>query len=195
MYSIWDSCFFVPGLTQSACASWVQAWGSIGAILVAVWVARQGMRHGEALLERQRADRIIEAFAAPIAMVEACIAVAGECYARVLARETAEPVARCEQLTHELARPTQHLSRMADAFEAIPPQSVPGANGVELMLALRSALKEVSFCTAHVADSFLGSHTARDELFQDLGQNIARLRDLVADLKRDSVRMAQPLND
>lgn len=32
---VWETCFFVPGLTKSVCAAWVQAWGSIGAIAAA----------------------------------------------------------------------------------------------------------------------------------------------------------------
>lgn len=35
----WESCMLVRGLSPSECASWVQAWGSIAAILIAVAVA------------------------------------------------------------------------------------------------------------------------------------------------------------
>lgn len=48
-YELWDSCLLVPGITMTACAAWVQAWGSIGAILVAVYVShradREARRH------------------------------------------------------------------------------------------------------------------------------------------------------
>lgn len=36
-YDLWQSCVLVPGFSRSECASWVQAWGSIGAILMAAW--------------------------------------------------------------------------------------------------------------------------------------------------------------
>lgn len=35
-YDLWQTCVLVPGLSASACASWVQAWGSIGALAIAV---------------------------------------------------------------------------------------------------------------------------------------------------------------
>jgi hypothetical protein len=38
--SIWNTCMLVPGLSRSDCASWVQAWGTIGALAVAIGVAR-----------------------------------------------------------------------------------------------------------------------------------------------------------
>jgi hypothetical protein len=34
-YNIWESCVLFPGFSRSECASWVQAWGSIGAIVAA----------------------------------------------------------------------------------------------------------------------------------------------------------------
>lgn len=36
-YEIWESCVLIPGFSRSECASWVQAWGSIGAILAAAY--------------------------------------------------------------------------------------------------------------------------------------------------------------
>jgi hypothetical protein len=50
-YDIWQSCALVPGFSRAECASWVQAWGSIGAILgaaaVAGWQARNSRRDQE----------------------------------------------------------------------------------------------------------------------------------------------------
>jgi hypothetical protein len=40
MTSIWETCFFLDiGLSASACASWVQAWGTLGAIGAAILLA------------------------------------------------------------------------------------------------------------------------------------------------------------
>ena len=36
-YRIFETCIFFPGVTRVECASWVQAWGSIGAILGAMF--------------------------------------------------------------------------------------------------------------------------------------------------------------
>lgn len=38
-YEVLNTCLFVPGLSKSECASWVQAWGSIGAIVLAGFLA------------------------------------------------------------------------------------------------------------------------------------------------------------
>lgn len=62
--SIWETCVLVPGLTRGECASWVQAWGTIGALAVAIAIAWwQGVvarrLHAEqlALAEKERAAR------------------------------------------------------------------------------------------------------------------------------------------
>lgn len=41
--------FIIPDFRRSDCASWVQAWGSVAAIVVAIWLGRQGelgRKHG-----------------------------------------------------------------------------------------------------------------------------------------------------
>lgn len=44
-YNVMETCMLVSmGLTRSECASWVQAWGSIGAILMAVWGVQRAHR-------------------------------------------------------------------------------------------------------------------------------------------------------
>lgn len=40
-YEVFDSCFLVPGIGQSACAAWVQAWGTIAAVVGAVWIGQR----------------------------------------------------------------------------------------------------------------------------------------------------------
>lgn len=57
-YDLWQSCVLVPGFSRSECASWVQAWGSIGAIVAtafaAAWPFRKALKN-EHLKERVRA--------------------------------------------------------------------------------------------------------------------------------------------
>lgn len=56
-YEIWQTCALVNiGLTRGECASWVQAWGSIAAILIAVRVSRKQYRDAQKL-QKQLADR------------------------------------------------------------------------------------------------------------------------------------------
>lgn len=67
---VWQTCFLVPGLTRGECAGWVQAWGSIAAILVAVAVGRhqsrrsselaqQAIRHSESMFDLERQARVL----------------------------------------------------------------------------------------------------------------------------------------
>lgn len=39
-YEVFETCFLIPGVSTTACASWVQAWGSIAAIVGTVAVVR-----------------------------------------------------------------------------------------------------------------------------------------------------------
>ncbi|MEO6853475.1 MAG: hypothetical protein ABI410_15285, partial [Rhodoferax sp.] len=42
-----ETCLLVSGLKSSDCASWVQAWGSIGAICAAWWIASRQYKLGQ----------------------------------------------------------------------------------------------------------------------------------------------------
>lgn len=57
--NVWQTCFLVPGLTRSECASWVQAWGSIlaifAAVILALWQQRR-LRNDEKTKARARAE-------------------------------------------------------------------------------------------------------------------------------------------
>jgi hypothetical protein len=44
---VWDTCVLFPGFSRSACASWVQAWGSIAAIVAAIAIAATQHRNAE----------------------------------------------------------------------------------------------------------------------------------------------------
>lgn len=49
----WETCMLVRGLTPSECASWVQAWGSIFAIIAAVLVVLLGHRLQQCAKKRE----------------------------------------------------------------------------------------------------------------------------------------------
>ena len=55
-----DSCMFFWSLSPSECASWVQAWGSIGAILGAFLLARQQIGAANAAARLAAAERRLE---------------------------------------------------------------------------------------------------------------------------------------
>lgn len=69
-HDVWQTCFFVPGLTRSECASWVQAWGSIGAVLVAIWVANRRAVQQRSDRLQQNADRLEELFSPAITLAK-----------------------------------------------------------------------------------------------------------------------------
>ncbi|MEO8391177.1 hypothetical protein [Polaromonas sp.] len=44
VYNVWETCFFVPGFSQSSCASWAQAWGTFVAVVVTLVLATREQR-------------------------------------------------------------------------------------------------------------------------------------------------------
>lgn len=60
--NIWLTCALVPGLTKSECAAWVQAWGSIGALALAVGLARVEASRRRREAKAAQADAIEAAF-------------------------------------------------------------------------------------------------------------------------------------
>lgn len=59
IYDIWSTCMLVPGFSRSECASWVQAWGSVLAILAAPAIAMWQMQHHAKAGELERARSLL----------------------------------------------------------------------------------------------------------------------------------------
>lgn len=58
-YDVLESCMLIPGFSRGECASWVQAWGSVAAVLIAVWISNRQARHATDLeLGRLRVAKI-----------------------------------------------------------------------------------------------------------------------------------------
>ncbi len=56
-YEIAQTCMLIDiGLTRSECASWVQAWGSIGAIFMAAWAVHWA--HTKQVAQREQEQRV-----------------------------------------------------------------------------------------------------------------------------------------
>lgn len=51
-YNVWETCVLFPGFSRSECASWVQAWGSIGAIAMTAWAVNWA--HRKQLKQKER---------------------------------------------------------------------------------------------------------------------------------------------
>lgn len=61
-YEIWSTCALVPGLSRAECAAWVQAWGSIGAIMATgfgvYWAHRLQVQREREQRKAERIDRL-----------------------------------------------------------------------------------------------------------------------------------------
>jgi type II secretory pathway component PulF len=64
MNSVFDTCLLVPGFTRSECASWVQAWGSIAAIVGAFAIAYFQARQQQFAERRRHRAQLRERFMA-----------------------------------------------------------------------------------------------------------------------------------
>lgn len=117
-YNVAETCMLVNmALTRGECASWVQAWGSIGAIAIAIGVAF--VQHWQNL-KRQReieASQRAQAVAGPLALAEK-IASFLEAIAKMLhsngARETFKRHGHAEE-----------PSRMLAEYRALPLYKLP----------------------------------------------------------------------
>lgn len=59
-YELLETCLGVPGISISNCASWVQAWGSVGAILVSVGIVQWQHVRTERSARKANEERAIQ---------------------------------------------------------------------------------------------------------------------------------------
>ncbi|MEZ2297289.1 hypothetical protein [Variovorax sp. RCC_210] len=130
----WGTCMLVRGLNPSECASWVQAWGSIGAILAAVMVAfvqhRQNLRQQRLVAELARR----QAIAAHVARGEAMSSELAAATPLAVSPATAEWVS---VLGH-----TQRVMTELGVFDSLPVNSLPDGEAI-------NAVRQIS---RHVAE-------------------------------------------
>jgi hypothetical protein len=55
-FNVWQSCLLVPGISRAECASWVQAWGSIVALAIAIGLGVHQTRAAASLEARSRRE-------------------------------------------------------------------------------------------------------------------------------------------
>jgi hypothetical protein len=186
---------FASGLSSEQWAAWVQAVGSIAAILAAIGVgwyqARrsealtlQAARHAEQLLEMQRTDRVSELFAAPLAITSAALHQFQTSFKELLEtfskNEFGSPHGFCQRHDYILA-----------ALDEIPAHALPSLASVQGLLKMRDLANEtvkVLNSAANCVDSF-ESPTAQKEIFDTL---MAELADEYNRLSLEAVRVASP---
>lgn len=207
----------LPDLTSSEWAAWVQAVGSIAAILVAVFVgwyqARSSAKSSEAaiehsykLLEDQRVERIVETFAAPLAVldefIEAVTDLAHQLHGDVERAVPAhyDPIsgavvdANGNEATPYL-RPVQKLKRLIDAqnvFVTIAVPGFPSGQAVRLMITLNQLLNKTVAGVERVCHS-LEAHSNDFADVRVLKADIEALCQHQIHLRQEAVRVAQPI--
>jgi hypothetical protein len=205
-YEIVQTCMLVPDIDADSCASWVQAWGSICALAVAIGVgwyqarrsadsAAAAIKHGETLLELQRVDRVIEAFAAPIAILEAFVATGKDLHAECMIKAQNKvgppgiPAPAGEgYVPRELV---QRLEAIKAAFDVLPAHAVPGAPGVTLMLDLRDSTRRVMM-VVNTLVTWLLTQWGPCPCGESLWNHINLVDEQLAKLSTEAVRIAQP---
>jgi hypothetical protein len=106
-YEVINTCLLVPGIAVSACASWVQAWGSIGAICAAVWI-------GNRQLQTSRRVEAERRYRADLLKLEVLYSLFGDALGQVvLLKDATAPGA-------EVTRPLQRLLEIREALTALP---------------------------------------------------------------------------
>lgn len=134
-YQIWDSCIFVPGFSRGECASWVQAIGSVLAILAAVLVARHQSKRMERVLRDEECRRVESKFAPAIAIIETAIKEMRTGYDEALA-------ARVNSAFGVGPEFTERHRWYAESFSKIEVHTLPTAQSARLILRLQALFRE-----------------------------------------------------
>lgn len=133
-YIILDSCMLVPGLSSSECASWVQAWGSIGAIAGAMFAVHWSHR----LQARQKAR---DAYSSYTQFLEVLFQLIGA------AAQIAKKIYDCELNGHvttdEYASMRIELSAIRDAMRKIPMERFDRYEYIEAWLASDACVRKL----------------------------------------------------
>lgn len=132
-YNIWDTCFFVPGLKVSDCASWIQAWGTVLAIGGAIWVGRRQVVAAHTLeAERRNRHDLLKTEIAMTFFSEAAF--------------VSDQLANLEKSSEALESEAQHVGRLQEieqAFRQLPPFELPGRRVAAAVLEAPKALADL----------------------------------------------------
>lgn len=188
-YQIFESCVLVPGFSRTECASWVQAWGSIFAILAAVGIAWHQARHQTKLLLQSKLDadaqRIGEKFAPAMAIIQAAVDVMSDQYQAGLSERVnssfgvSKDFAECHKL-------------FAKAFAGIEAHTMPSVESTKVVLRVQDLFLQADTVMANAAFKLnnMGRVTSDDlATFHDLLKDLSKESEA---LKTEAVRMTLP---
>lgn len=106
-YSVWQSCLLVPGISRAECASWVQAWGSIAALAIAI-----------GLQVRTSKERIREGYRTKFDAINSAIVLCGSIANAALALKRQHALPACDHLQESKKRLSEHKAANAAVDEA-----------------------------------------------------------------------------
>lgn len=169
-YEFWNSCVGMPGFSRSECASWVQAWGSIGA-LVGLWWATKKQ------LDTARRQKEIELREQRVSWGQLCFEVT-EDVVRLL-RDTERKFE--EHRTHI---GTERAEEALATVRSLESRSLPAELLAEMLVVKRELAFTVTAIRQHQAGHTLGHRstkaaaraTAVERVHQRLGNALARYR-------------------
>jgi hypothetical protein len=172
----WETCLLVRGLNPSECATWVQAWGTVGAILATAW----GVHCAHALQRRQKAR---DDFRSYTQFLECCFQMLGG------ARNVAFKIAQTEGAGAGSTPDERHtmlaeLEQLGAAFTGIDLGRLDRYDYVEAMLVGGSLVRKLAFAVQYVdrpsfSPSLEGRYLAQqaEECYGTLAVRAKRLHD------------------
>lgn len=130
-YDLGQTCMLVNiGLSRSECASWVQAWGSVLAILMSgliAWYQIRAARHATLRAHRERGLAMIESIAQLARTFSLQMASAAEAFSP--SYEGGAPLVR---------RGYDPFKNLESAIQAVQLHDLPDAESVRLLIAFRN---------------------------------------------------------
>jgi hypothetical protein len=189
---------FMSGLTSSEWAAWVQAIGSITAIVAAIGVgwyqATKGanmtlraIKHSEQLQIDQRFDRMAEAYAPALAITERAAELFDATRTRLIDLQ-----ASMDDPPPTIPVTTEHTLLM-NAFRAIPPHQMPTYRGVLSVLKLREFMHDAEEQMVKLMEKHNLHHTLRPAELSSLSDAIQVLNSERATLRQEMIRAVNQL--
>ena len=147
-YSVLESCMLFPGLTSGECASWVQSWGSIGAILASVWAVNRAHR----LQAEQRAREAHAAYTQFLEVLFQLVGAAAQVATKIYQLELNGNVTPDEYSTMRI-----ELSTIENAMRQISMERFDRYDFIEAWLVSDSCVRKLLMAITYVTSSNFSS--------------------------------------
>lgn len=170
--NVWQTCMLVDmGLTRSECASWVQAWGSIIAILASgliAWIQIHAARRATLRAQRERALATVDA----VTQLARSFSLQMASLAAQLDGDTAFDPTRKRSLNFDPFRTTE------SGVQAVQLHDLPDAPSVRMLIEFRNLINTSDMALKRLV-------AMMDDPFQASGITAAPLHHLVLAAQRN----------